>query len=168
MGCDALAIWAAGVCSRAARYYQNRFDNNMYRTYRPIRLRHIGKTDPQCGTVRFCFRSGSFTCSACTGFRAVTTPLQQVVKVIYHKIASPPRHVLVQLHIRRTTAVCTPFNTWPGSLGHTRLPHKRHLDRFIRFCRAHRYAQVSAQHRHTQRYTGRSWTCNMCSSRPHL
>jgi len=30
---DALAIWAADVdCSRAARarYYQNRFDNNMY------------------------------------------------------------------------------------------------------------------------------------------
>ena len=34
-GCDALAIWAADVCSRAARYYQNRFDNNMYRIYRP-------------------------------------------------------------------------------------------------------------------------------------
>jgi len=34
-GCDALAIWAADVCSRAARYYQNRFDNNMYRTYMP-------------------------------------------------------------------------------------------------------------------------------------
>jgi len=33
-GCDALVIWAADVCSRAARCYQNRFDNNMYRTYR--------------------------------------------------------------------------------------------------------------------------------------
>ena len=32
---DALAIWAADVCSRAARYYQNRFDNNMYSAYRP-------------------------------------------------------------------------------------------------------------------------------------
>ena len=32
-GCDALVIWAADVCSRAARYYQNRFDNNMHRTY---------------------------------------------------------------------------------------------------------------------------------------
>ena len=34
-GCDVLAIWAADVCSRAARCYQNRFDNYMYRTYRP-------------------------------------------------------------------------------------------------------------------------------------
>jgi len=35
-----LASWAADVCSRAARYYQNRFDNNMYRAYRhsPILL----------------------------------------------------------------------------------------------------------------------------------
>jgi len=40
-----------------------------------LRLRHIGKTDPQCGIVRFCFRSGRFTCSARTGSRAVTTPL---------------------------------------------------------------------------------------------
>jgi len=32
---DALAIWAADVCSWAARYYQNRVDNNMYRAYRP-------------------------------------------------------------------------------------------------------------------------------------
>jgi len=31
---DALAICAADVCSRAARYYQNRFDN-MYKAYRP-------------------------------------------------------------------------------------------------------------------------------------
>jgi len=40
-----------------------------------LRLRHIGKTDPQCGTVQFCFHSGRLTCSARTGFRAVTTPL---------------------------------------------------------------------------------------------
>ena len=40
-----------------------------------LRLRHIGKTDPQCGIVRFCFRSSRLTCSALTGFRAVTTPL---------------------------------------------------------------------------------------------
>ena len=40
-----------------------------------LRLRHIGKTDPQCGTVQFCFRSGRLTCSARTGLRAVTTPL---------------------------------------------------------------------------------------------
>jgi len=40
-----------------------------------LRLRHIGKTDPQCGTVQFCFRSGRVTCSARTGFRAVTTRL---------------------------------------------------------------------------------------------
>jgi len=43
-----------------------------------LRLRHIGKTDPQCGTsVQFCFRSGRLTCSARTGLRAVTTPLNQ-------------------------------------------------------------------------------------------
>jgi len=42
-----------------------------------LRLRHIGKTtDPQCGTVQFCFHSGRLTCSARTGSRAVTTPLQ--------------------------------------------------------------------------------------------
>ena len=26
-----------------------------------LRLRHIGKTDPQCGTVQFCFHSGRLT-----------------------------------------------------------------------------------------------------------
>ena len=40
-----------------------------------LRLRHIGKTDPPCGTVQFCFRSGRLICSSRTGFRAVTTPL---------------------------------------------------------------------------------------------
>ena len=35
----------------------------------------IGKTDPWCGTVQFCFRSGPLTCSARTGLRAATTPL---------------------------------------------------------------------------------------------
>jgi len=40
-----------------------------------LRLMHIGKTDPQYGTVQFCFRSGRLTCSARTGFRAITTPL---------------------------------------------------------------------------------------------
>ena len=41
-----------------------------------LRLRHIGKTDPQCGTVQFCYHSGRLTCSARNGFRAVTTPLE--------------------------------------------------------------------------------------------
>ena len=40
-----------------------------------LRLRHMGKTDPQCVTVQFCFHSGRLTCSARTGFRAVTMPL---------------------------------------------------------------------------------------------
>jgi len=44
----------------------------MYRAYRGSGL---GKTDPQCGTVQFCSRSGRLTCSARTGFKAVTTPL---------------------------------------------------------------------------------------------
>jgi len=63
-----LAIWAADVCSRAARQLI---------CIEPtcLRLRHISKTDPQCGTVQFCFHSGRLTCSARTGFRAVTTPL---------------------------------------------------------------------------------------------
>jgi len=38
-----------------------------------LRLRHTGKTDP----VQFYFRSGCLTCSARTGFRAMTTPLLQ-------------------------------------------------------------------------------------------
>ena len=41
-------------------------------------LRHIGKTDPQYGTVQFCLHSGRLTCSARTGFRAVTTPLAEL------------------------------------------------------------------------------------------
>ena len=45
--------------------------------YRANRLRHIGKMDPQCSTVQFCFHSGRLTCSARTGFRAVTTPLAE-------------------------------------------------------------------------------------------
>ena len=40
-----------------------------------LRLRHIGRTDPQCGTVQFCFCSGRLTCSARNGFRAVSTSL---------------------------------------------------------------------------------------------
>jgi len=32
-----------------------------------LRLMHIGKTDPRCGTVQFCFRSGRLTCSARQG-----------------------------------------------------------------------------------------------------
>jgi len=63
-----LAIWAADVCSRAARQL-------ICIEPTGLRLRHIGKTDPRCGTVQFCFHSGRLTCSACTGFRAVTTPL---------------------------------------------------------------------------------------------
>ena len=64
-----MAIWAADVCSRAAR--------QLILCIEPTgrRLRHIGKTDPQCGTVQFCFHSGRLTCSARTGFRAVTSPL---------------------------------------------------------------------------------------------
>jgi len=63
-----LAVWAADVCSRAARQL-------ICIEPTGLRLRHIGKTDPQCGTVQFCFHSGRLTCSARTGFRAVTTPL---------------------------------------------------------------------------------------------
>ena len=63
-----MAIWAADVCSRAARQL-------ICIEPTGLRLRHIGKTDPQCGTVQFCFHSGRLTCSARTGFRAITTPL---------------------------------------------------------------------------------------------
>ena len=63
-----MAIWAADVCSRAARQL-------ICIEPTGLRLRHIGKTDPQCGTVQFCFHSGRLTCSARTGFRAVTTHL---------------------------------------------------------------------------------------------
>ena len=48
---------------------------NMYRAYR-----HIGKRDPQCDTVQFCFHSGRLTCSARTGFRAVTTTLNALTR----------------------------------------------------------------------------------------
>ena len=66
-----MAIWAGDVCSRTARQLI------MLIRIEPTgpRLRHIGKTDAQCGTVQFCFHSGRLTCSARTGFRAVTTPL---------------------------------------------------------------------------------------------
>jgi len=65
-----LAIWAADVCSRAARQL-------ICIGLEPtgLRLKHIGKTDPQRDTVQFCFHSGRLTCSARTGLRAVTTPL---------------------------------------------------------------------------------------------
>ena len=63
-----MAIWAADVCSRAARQL-------ICIEPTGLRLKHTGKTDPQCGTVQFCFRSGRLTCSARTGFRAITTPL---------------------------------------------------------------------------------------------
>jgi len=63
-----VAIWAADVCSLAARQL-------ICIEPRGLRLRHIGKTDQQCGTVQFCFHSGRLTCSARTGFRAVTTHL---------------------------------------------------------------------------------------------
>ena len=62
-----MAIWAADVCSRAARQL-------ICIEPTGLRLRHIGKTDPRCGTVQFCFHSGRLTCSARTGFRAATTP----------------------------------------------------------------------------------------------
>jgi len=68
-GVDALAIWAAGVCSWVATQLICIGPTG-------LRLRHIGKTDPQCGTVQFCFHSDHLTCSARTGFRAVTTPLR--------------------------------------------------------------------------------------------
>ena len=61
-----MAIWAADVCSRAARQL-------ICIESTGLRLRNIGKTDPQCDTVQFCFHSGRLTCSARTGFRAVTT-----------------------------------------------------------------------------------------------
>jgi len=58
------------VCSRAARQL-------ICIEPTGLRLRHIGRTtDPQCCTVQFCFHSGRLTCSARTGSRAVTTPLQ--------------------------------------------------------------------------------------------
>ena len=63
-----MAIWAADVCSRAARQL-------ICIEPTGLRLRHIGKTHQQCGTVQFCFYSGRLTCSARTGFRVVTTPL---------------------------------------------------------------------------------------------
>ena len=47
-GVDALAIWAADVCSQATRQL-------ICIGPRGIKLRHIGKTDPLCGTVQFCF-----------------------------------------------------------------------------------------------------------------
>jgi len=56
-----VAIWAADVCSRAARQL-------ICIEPTGVRLRHIG-------TVQFCFHSGRLTCSARTGFRAVTSPL---------------------------------------------------------------------------------------------
>ena len=65
-----MATWAADVCSRAARQL-------ICIEPTGLRLRHIGKTDQQCGTVQFCFHSGRLTCSARTGFRAVTTPLNK-------------------------------------------------------------------------------------------
>jgi len=69
-----LAIWAADVCCRAARQL-------MFIEPTGLRLRHIGKTDPQCGTVQFCFHSGRLTCPSRTGFRAVTTPLRSAAAV---------------------------------------------------------------------------------------
>ena len=45
-----MAIWAADVCSRAARQL-------ICIEPTGLRLRCIGKTDPQCGTVQFCFHS---------------------------------------------------------------------------------------------------------------
>jgi len=82
-GVDDLAIWAADVCSRAARQL-------ICIGPRGIKLRHIGKTDPQCGTVQFCFRSDRLTCSARTGFTAVTTLLRPTGKQNSDK--SAPMH----------------------------------------------------------------------------
>jgi len=72
-----LATWATDVCSRAARQLIG-----LPVCIEPtgLRLRHTGKTDPQCGTVQFCFHSGRLTCSARTGFRAVTTPLYDTIR----------------------------------------------------------------------------------------
>jgi len=59
--------------------------------------------------------------------------VEQVVKVILHKAASPPR---VFNLIRQVAPMYTPSNTWfPGSISSSR--PKQHLDRFSRFCRAH-------------------------------
>ena len=63
-----MPIWAADVCSWAARQLICIVPTG-------LRLRHIGKTDPQCDTVQFCFHSGRLTCSARIGFRAVTTSM---------------------------------------------------------------------------------------------
>jgi len=56
-------------------------------------FRHIGKTDPQCGTVQFCFHSGRLTCSARTGFRAVTSPLlYSLPSFTFFQSDAPRRH----------------------------------------------------------------------------
>ena len=68
-----MAIWAADVCPRAARQLIG-----LCIEPRGLRLRHIGRTDPQCGTVQFCFRSGRQTCSARTGFRASPRPWEML------------------------------------------------------------------------------------------
>ena len=86
-----MAIWAADVCSRAARQL-------ICIEPTGLRLRCIGKTDPQCGTVQFCFHSGRLTCTARTGFRAVTTPLKHLISILPVRVSpeiwlSPRGHV---------------------------------------------------------------------------
>jgi len=51
---------------------------------------------------------------------------------------------------------------------HTSLLPKRYLDRFSRFAQLTRV--LTAQHtcRHTDRNTQTTFTCNICSNRPHL
>jgi len=73
---DALAIWPP-MSALGLQYIIKTVSIIICIVPTDLRLRHIGKTDPQCGTVQFCFHSGRITCSARTGLRAVTTPLLQ-------------------------------------------------------------------------------------------
>ena len=69
-----MAIWAADVCSRAARQL-------ICIEATGLRLRHIGKKTHSVAQSNYAFtRAASCTCSARTGFRAGTTPLLRGVK----------------------------------------------------------------------------------------
>ena len=62
-------LWAADVCSRAAFAQPGPVFSISLGRFFSVR---VSETDPRPGTW---LRSGRFTCSARTGFRAVTTPL---------------------------------------------------------------------------------------------
>jgi len=52
--------------------------------------------------------------------------------------------------IGQVAPVCTPTSHMVP-LAHTSLPHKRHLDQFIHFCRIHQCAQHTETLQQTQR-----------------